>query len=151
MITYQVEKIETVREETAALLSLHWQELGLDHERIPLDADHARYEDLERQGILHIVTVRDMGKLVGYHIALVTPHLHYKSTLHAITDIYFLLPEYRQGRIGIKLFQFVEQDLRARGVKRLLTSNKLHLDIGKIFDYLGYKEVERLYSKYIGS
>ena len=131
------------------MFSRHWREIALNHDEVPLDIDWARYADLHEKGALHVVTARREGRLIGYHIAIITTHLHYRSTLHGITDVYYIVPECRHGVTGMRLFQAVERELKARGVRKLFTATKLHLDQGPLFERMGYRPVERLYAKLI--
>jgi GNAT superfamily N-acetyltransferase len=156
LITYQVEPFDTAFEEAQELLEQHWEEIALDKHRIKLAIDKDRYKELADRGVLHIVTVRDAndqkwaydpGKLIGYHVGIINSHLHYKNDLHGFTDIFFVHPDYRKGRIGINLFKFVEKSMKERGVVKLMTAVKLHMDVGKIFEHLGWTPTERLYSK----
>lgn len=146
---YAVERWRDLRPEMLPLLDRHWREIALNHADVPLDIDHERYDALDEAGALHIVTVRRDGDLIGYHVAIVSTHLHYASTLHGITDVFYVAPEYRQGFIGIRLFQCVEKELKALGVKKLYTGTKVHLDLSKLFERLGYRRVEFLYAKII--
>lgn len=153
MITYQTEKWADVLPEMEPLLVEHWREIALGHDKVPLDVARERYQQLCDEGSLHIVTVRHDGQLVGYHVAIVSGHLHYLSTLHGITDVYFLRPQYRKGRTGISLFKRVEAEMRGLGVKKLFTGAKLHTangQSGRLFEYLGYEPTETLFTKYIG-
>jgi GNAT superfamily N-acetyltransferase len=158
-ITYQEEPFDTAFEEAQELLEQHWEEIALNKDKIKLAIDVTRYKEIADRGALHIVTVRDAsiqksawdpGKLVGYHVAIINGHLHYKNDLHGFTDIFFVHPDYRKGRIGIDLFRFVEKSLKARGVVKILTAVKMHKDVGLIFERLGWTETERMFSKYIG-
>ncbi len=152
-ITYQVEKWAAIYPEMAPILVQHWKEVALGHDKVPLDVAYDRYLAMCEAGALHIVSVREDGRLIGYHVAIVGGHLHYASTKHGITDVYYILPEYRAGRIAIRLFQRVEAEMRALGVVKLFTGCKLHIAggrVGKLFEYLGYIKTEELYTKYIG-
>lgn len=149
MVEFAVEKYAQIMDEMELLLRRHWEEVALNRDAVPLDIDRDKYLALEDQGVLHIITARDGSKLVGYHVAMIANHLHYKTTLHGITDVYFLAPEYRYGGIGYKMIAKVEEEMKALGVKKLFTAVKLHLDHGPLFEALGYKPVERLYSKMI--
>ncbi|KQP36142.1 GNAT family N-acetyltransferase [Pseudorhodoferax sp. Leaf274] len=144
---YAVERWKDIRPEMLPLLVRHWREIALNHADVPLDIDEAKYAQLDDAGALHIVTARNDGALIGYHVAIVSGHLHYASTLHGITDVYWIAPEYRQGFTGIRLFQRVEKEMRALGVKKLFTGTKVHLDMSKLFERLGYRRVEYLYAK----
>lgn len=146
---YAVEPWSSFKHEAAQLFKRHWREIALNHAEVPLDIDHERYDALAEAGALHIVTARKGGLLIGYHLAIVSGHLHYKSTLHGITDIYYVVPECRHGTLAIRLFQAVERELKKVGVRKLFTATKLHLDQGRLFEHLGYKPVERLYAKLI--
>ena len=127
----------------------HYSELASNKE-IELAPDYDWYVRTAMNGCLHVVTVRDGDKLVGYHISIVAPHIHYRNSLTAHTDIYFLDKAYRKGFFGIDLFKFMEESLKARGVERIYMMTKTDSDKGKILDRLGYVEKERIYTKMIG-
>ena len=146
---YAVERWRDLRAEMLPLLVRHWREVALNHADVPLDIDEARYRSLDESGALHILTARQTGELIGYHVAIVATHLHYASTLHGITDVYWIAPEKRHGTTALRMFQRVELELKARGVEKLFTATKLHFDQGRLFEHLGYKAVERLYAKLI--
>jgi GNAT superfamily N-acetyltransferase len=158
-IVYAVEPFDTAFEEAQELLQEHWEEIALNKDKIKLAVNVEQYQDLANKGILHIITARDAniqksawdpGKLIGYYVCMISTHLHYKNDLHAFTDIFFIHPDYRKGRTGLELFKFVEGYLKGKGVVRIMAGTKLHKDIGRLYEYLGWTEVERLYSKYIG-
>jgi len=150
MTLYMVERWRDLRAEMLPLLVRHWREVALNHAEVPLDIDEARYKALDESGALHIVTARQETELIGYHVAIVATHLHYASTLHGITDVYWIAPERRHGTTALRLFQTVEHEMKTLGVKKLFTATKLHLDQGSLFEHLGYKPIERVYSKIIG-
>lgn len=133
--------------EMRVLWPAHWEEIAINRDTIKLAPDYQSYEAFDDSGALHIVTAREGGKIAGYHISIVKTHLHYKNDLHGFTDVYYISPEYRQGWVGIKLFKYVEKTLKARGVKKLFTGTKLHLDMGPLFERMGWHETERLYTK----
>ncbi|MET3133628.1 hypothetical protein AAKU55_003918 [Oxalobacteraceae bacterium GrIS 1.11] len=149
-IRFQVEKWRDALPDMEPILVQHWHEIALGHDKVPLDIARERYQSLCDAGALHVVTARKDGAMVGYHVAIVSGHLHYLSTPHAITDVYFILPAYRRGFTGIRLFRFVEAAMRTLGVKKLVTGTKLHLDMGAILRWLGYSATETVYTKYIG-
>lgn len=150
MISYQVEKFKDIYDELKELYPFHYKEVGVNQEYIPLDPDVDAYQSLENLGMLHIITIRDSGKLVGYHKAIVMNHLHFKSTKTAYTDLYYLLPEYRKGFTGVKLFKMWEECMRELGVKKLYSMTKLKKNNSPIFDRLNFERVEHIYTKYIG-
>lgn len=148
-ITYQVERWNDVVCELYPFAELHWNEIALDHNTVPLCMDWARYYKMDNDNSLHTVTVRDNGIVIGYHVSVISGHLHYSSTLHAMVDLYYILPAYRKGRIGIKLFKYTEDSLKAIGVHKIITGTKVHKDNSKLFEYLGYKNTEIIFTKLI--
>jgi GNAT superfamily N-acetyltransferase len=145
-IEFQTESWLDVLPELKAMFDAHWEEIALNRDAIKLDIDYDLYERLTRSGELHLVTARDDGWLVGYHVSVIRPHPHYKSTLHCLTDVFYLRPEYRSGMTGYKLIKFFRDSLKARGVKKVLMGTKLGIDIDPLMKRLGFTPIERVYS-----
>ncbi|MEJ0004377.1 MAG: hypothetical protein WDN30_14115 [Pararobbsia sp.] len=157
MITFAVEPWSKVWPEMPALWEEHWREVALNHDVIKLEPDIVAYNALERAGLLHVLVARAAGDIIGYYIAIVQPHLHYRSSLSAMTDVYFIRAKYRRPRTALNFFRQVEASLVARGVQKIFTATKLHtspdgrvLDHGRLFRFLGYTESERVFTKIIG-
>lgn len=150
MITFMVEPWSACFGEMSKLWQEHWEEVAINRNSIQLDPDLDEYASLERTGALHVVVARERGAIVGYHISIVRPHLHYRRSLSAFTDVYFLRASHRKGLTGVRLIKAAEETLRARGVQKMFTGTKKHLDMGPIFERLGWTETERLYTKVIG-
>jgi predicted acetyltransferase len=148
-ITYQVEKLENMLPEIKLLLDAHWEEVALDKDVIKLNPDYDKYLELSYKDILHCVTVREDGQMVGYHLSFIMPHLHYKDSLTAFTDIFFLRKDKRKGTIGIKLLKFMEQSLKEKNVQKIYMGTKLHIDISPILTHLGYRQIEKSFAKVI--
>lgn len=148
-VTYTIENWSDAWREMEPHWHAHWLEVALDHDSVPLAPDIESYNTLEKNGNLHLLVVRKDGKIIGYHIAIIRTHLHYKHTLHAFTDIYYVAPEHRQGMTGVKMFKEAEKSLAQRGVKKMVSGTKTSLDMGKIFERLGWRETERTYTKCI--
>lgn len=148
-LSIQVENFGDVIGEAQPLLKRHWEEIALDKESVPLDPDWQRYANMEAQGQLSVVTVRVKGELVGYSCMIVMPGLHYRQTLHAVMDIFYIAPEYRGHFGGIRLFKRVEAELKRRGVRRIFVGSKLHKDSSRLFTALGYWPIEQWFSKMV--
>ena len=148
--TYQVEPYCAVREEVRGLLALHWAEIAQNRDKIKLAVDEDAYERMQVAGLLHIVTARVDGRLIGYCVHFVNRHLHYKNDLMAGCDIYFIHPDHRRGRIGLQLFAEVERTLKARGVKKIIFIVNCAHDHRAIFHRLGYADTEMVLTKYVG-
>ena len=150
MITYQAESFEERLAEFKYLLPEHYKELALNQDKVPLSPQWSVYFEQERQGQLLFVTAREEGDIIGYFIGFVKPGLHYSTCLTCIMDIFYIRKDKRNGRAGIKLFQFVEKELKRRGVDRWFVGSKLHADASSLFKYLKFDPVETYYTKWIG-
>ena len=146
MITYNDEDLAAFFKELVPLLPIHYEELCVTKD-FPLEPDLAAYERLRVAGMLKAVTCRNDGELIGYIIFIVQPHLHYMSCITAFEDLYYVKKEYRKGRTGIKLFQFSEKVLKDAGVRRIIMHTKIHMDNSRLFEYLGYKNTDKLFTK----
>jgi hypothetical protein len=150
MITCHVEKLENSLSELKVLLPYHYREIALNQDSVPLDPQYEFYLERERLGGLLFVTLRDAGEIVGYYIGFIAPGLHYKTCLTCTTDIFYVRNDKRNGTAGIKLFRFVEKELKRRGVRRWFTGSKTAHDASKLFEYLKFDLVEVHYSKWLG-
>ena len=151
MITFQVEKWASYYPDAEPLMPQHWREMAMDQDRIKLSLDVPKYEQMEHNGVLHILTARDDGMLVGYYLAFIFPHFHYADAgLMAFTDIYWLKPEYRKGPTGALLFIEAERSLKARGVTKAYNSCKIHQDHTALFERLGWIPTDICFTKYLG-
>lgn len=150
MITYMVEPWSAAWPEMEPMWQAHWEQVALNRDKIKLKVDMDAYAEYERQGALHLLVVRDNGKVIGYHLSIIRTHLHYKDSLNAFTDVYYVDKAYQGSTVGVRMFKEVEKTLKSRGVEKMFTGTKIGLDRGKIFEHLGWTETERLYTKWIG-
>ena len=147
-VCFQIEKWGDALPELGPLFHELWADVAVDQDRFTAKCDEAKYAALEQAGILHLVTARTEGKLIGYFLMFVTPNAHYHGAgLMGFTDMFYLRPEFRRGNTGMKMFAFMEQTLRDKGVVKLYTSHKLHRDRGPMLKALGYKPTDMVYSK----
>ena len=66
MITAQVESLTERLEEMKPLFPMHWEELALNKDRVPLDPMYEIYLERDANGQVLFVTLRELGKPVGY-------------------------------------------------------------------------------------
>lgn len=147
MIVYQQEFLCTCLEEFKPMLDKHWEEIALHKDSIKLNPDYEKYQVLEDIGMLKVFTARDDGKPVGYAIFMCDSHIHYKDTLWAKMDILYILPEYRNARVGMRLIKFAESCLTEDGVDVIMLGTKTHKSFARLLEYMGYSETETFYSK----
>jgi GNAT superfamily N-acetyltransferase len=150
MITFEIESFTDNLPELKAILPLHYEELALDKDKVPLSPQYDIYKAREAAGELIFVTARQQGELIGYFIGFVAPGLHYSTCLTCIMDIFYIHPDHRGSNFGFKLFDFVEKELKRRGVDRWFVGSKCHLDASWLFERLGFERAEITYSKYMG-
>jgi len=151
MITYQEESAKDCLEEIKPLIEMHWEEIALYKDKIKLDPDFDKYLLLDSMGMLHILTVRDDAKLIGYFISFIQPNMHYKESVFATNDILYVDPAYRKGSVGYKLFKKAEKSLKEIGVDVIVIHSKVNNDFKPLMDKLGYERIEYNYSKHTGT
>jgi hypothetical protein len=136
-------------EELPSLFYAHWLEVASDKDRISLDPDWQKYCQMDGAGMLVCHTLRVGGKLYGYFFSVVVPHLHYRKSLTAIQDIYYVARECRHGWLPYRFFKWTDKELKGRGVQRRYVMRKYARDprIGNLWLRLGYRTNEVWYSK----
>lgn len=150
MITSHVESFAEMLPQLKELFPLHYDELALNKDKVPLDPQYEVYLARERAGELLLMTLREKGQIVGYFIGFIAPGLHYQTCLTLTMDIFFVHPDVRGRWGGVRLFKAVEDEARRRGVQRMFVGSKLHKDASRLFEALKYKEVEKYYSVWLG-
>ena len=150
MITAHVESFEQNLEYLKPLLPIHYKELALDQDKVPLSPQFDKYVAAEQRSELIFVTLRKAGQMVGYFIGFIAAGLHYSTCLTCNMDIFYVLPDHRGSGTGFQLFKFVEQQLKKRGVDRMFVGSKMHKDASWLFEKLNYTPVETYYSAWLG-
>jgi len=151
MLSYQKERFVDLLPELPEIFFRHWQEVALHKDQIRLRPNYDEYRRLEELGILHIITARERDKLAGYIFHMVHPHLHYVGSLTAFTDLLYLRKEYTRGMTAASryrdLIRASEKMLRDLGVQRVYLMTKTHLDLTALFENMGFKLIEKNFSK----
>jgi GNAT superfamily N-acetyltransferase len=144
---FSEEKLCQCLDEAMPLIVDHWENIALNKDTIALSPLWDTYTELEKIGVLKIITARQEKKLVGYAVYVISPSLHYSDQIVADADVFWLDPEHRKGMAGIRLFKHAEKVLKSYGVTRILNKVKIHFDVGMVFERMGYEPIERVYSK----
>jgi len=150
MIEYKVEKLVDCLEEIRPLVEDHHEEVDMYKDKIKVNPDYDKYFAMEGLGIVHIVTARDDGKLIGYLISFVTPHIHYSDHKYATNDLIFIDASYRKTKTGFEMLKFAEESLKGEGVDVINITMKASHPFDSLCEGLGYTYSEKSYSKYIG-
>ncbi len=127
----------------------HYDEVPFGPYDMHLDLDHESYMLAEDEGYARFYLIHDEGKAIGYLSVLASPMIQHKGELQAVTDAFYVAPDYRKGGVFGKLLEFVEQDLKACGIRFLSVGiSPLHDDRTRQFlDHVGYCTTEIHYTK----
>lgn len=145
---FKLEKISDIWDELYPLYEEHWKETEEYRHGQELDMDKNRYIQYEDMGFFFMFTVRDGKKLVGNMGMYVMPSMHTKK-LVATEDTLFLLPEYRKNGNAFNFCNFVEDDMRKRGVIEVVMTVKTTNKAYKFCERLGFQRIGYQYSKEI--
>lgn len=153
MITAQIERFMASLPELRPLLPIHYEELGLNRDKVPLDPIFEIYGAREAVGELLYVTIREDGQLAGYFIGFVAPGLHFRTCLTLTMDIFYIVPDHRGNGGGKLLFDAVRTEAIRRGVQRWFVGDKCHASFHaeKLFEAFGFEKVEHHWSLWLGA
>lgn len=133
----QVERIEDVLHELKPVHAAHWQETERYRHGIALNPDYNYMINAERSGRFMLFTVRNQSGIVGNCMMYLSRSTHTQRWV-AEEDTIFILPEYRKGRLGVRLIRYVEDVLRNMGVTEIRVTVKTVNDVGRLLSHLGY-------------
>lgn len=156
MIEFAVEPLfPSLASEMQPLIEAHHADVGhrapgSDQPCWTLNPDWKRYQTLEDAGMLLACTVREDGRLIGYYVNVILQLPHYAHVKAAISDVFFVHPAHRRSGVGIKMFKFMEQEVKKVGVETIKVHCKVYHDLEPMLDALGYYPIERIFSKHIG-
>ena len=142
--SFNVEPFSELSGEALKYIDEHYNEAGTYADEVPLDIDWAALFEYERRGQLRCFSVRDTERLLGYALYILTPTLHAKGTLHALSDAIFVAKQYRNGYMPVKFMRYIEEQLKLAGAKVVYHYVKPN-GTGKIFERLGALKAEELY------
>ena len=150
MLTFAIERFSDVYGELLPLLCEHYAEISTHRDHgVELEPQVGVYRAREADGSLMMVIGREAGQIAAYFVCFVAPGLHYAGCLTCLPDIFYVRPDLRTGRAGIRMFKFVEAELRRRGVKRWAVGSKVEHDASALFRYLDFQPVEITYEKWL--
>lgn len=145
-LEFSVESLKDVWNDVIRLAVDHWAETEMYRHGQKFAPSYDRYIQYENAGWLMQCIARDKGQMVGYATMYIVPSMHTQMVI-ATEDTFFLLPEYRKGRNGVRLVKFVEDECRKRGAVEIMMTAKLTNQAGRFMECLGYEQVAKQYSK----
>jgi len=143
-IVYQEEKYTTLIEELDILLPSLYAEVDRYPEQPIPNIDHKRISSVPD---LQVITYRDGGTLVGFHISALMMDIFYKDIYTAMVLLYYVLPDNRGKGKGKGMFVCAEDEFKEKGVERIFMSRKIFIPNERLFDDLGYTQIEANYTK----
>ncbi|MEE8207874.1 MAG: GNAT family N-acetyltransferase [Nitrosomonadaceae bacterium] len=112
------------------------------------EVDHKQFIDMDEMGLLQIITAREDGELVGFHISTIANDIFYKGKKTAFVMLYFMKKENRGGGNALSMFEYADKVFKGSNIDRAFMSRKIHLNNEKLFDKLGFNQIESNYEKY---
>ena len=147
VVQIQRESFDALWADADALLERHWREIAA-YDDIELAVDVDRYREMERADSLRILTARADDVLIGYAVFVVHTHGHYRHSKQALQDVFYVHPDHRGVRIGLKLIDASEAMLKAEGVQVVYQHVKCaHPELGRLLEHRGYTRSEWIYGK----
>jgi hypothetical protein len=128
------------------LMRAHWLEIA-HFKDIPLSPDWDAYAMAEEAGKLRCYTARFAGELIGYAAYFVNRNPHYKTSLQAVQDVLFLVPEHRKRTVGLKFVAWCDRQLAAEGVQAVYHHSKIAMPMDPLLKRLGYELIDTLWAK----
>ena len=132
--------------ELIPLISEHYKEISANQD-IPLDPNWDFYEKGRDLGFMRVYTMREAGVLVGYGVFTVLAAMHYKGSIQATQDILFLRADLRGKLSGFRFIKWCDDRLREAGAQVVYHHVKVAHDFGTMLERIGYKHVEKIYSR----
>lgn len=129
------------------ILEEHWNELVKRKHLLKVNPHNEVYKCLEDNGQLFTLIAECDNKMVGYSVNTLTPHLHYMDVMVCANDLLFVLKEYRNSPLGIKLIKETEKLARERGAQVMTWHAKPNTPLDKILPRLSNNLHEHIYTK----
>ena len=146
-LRFQWERFADIAREVLPLWRLHYQEIAVEQDTVPLDPDWEWFYTVDANNILHVMTVRYGRHLVGYCFNVIGGHNHYRSTRFAHTEMFWLHPHFRKGWQPVKMLLENLRGVKERGAVVATINFKLHFKdarVGQLLARLGYKPTDIL-------
>ena len=146
--TVKEELASDIWDEIQPLLNKHWQEIG-HYKSIPLDPDKNVYLALEEKKMSRVYVARkEDGAMIGYAVYFINHHPHHQSSLQAVSDIVYIVPECRGG-VGTLLIKSCNERLAAEGVEVIYYHVHAPHNFGPMLERMGYDLEDFVYSKHL--
>lgn len=143
---FAVEPLASIWHEKLECCRDHWAVTSMCANGEILDARLERYEQYERAGWYVEIVARENGVFAGFCGMYLVPSMHTQELL-ATEDILYLKPEYRRGRHALRFYQFVEEEMKRRGAKKVMLTAPPDSPANRILLRMGCEHSANQYSK----
>jgi predicted GNAT superfamily acetyltransferase len=106
--------------EQQGILADHWEEVALNKRLMKLEPRWSTYFQMELAGTLFVIGAYEANKLIGYSANIIQPHLHYAGLMVCMNDLLFVLPEYRDKPVGLRLMAQTRVVAKHKGAELML-------------------------------
>lgn len=149
-ITIQKEWFLNTMKELAPLFDDEWQEVSAGKEtKQELNPAWEKFMQIESSGMLHLLTARVDGKLIGYLMTIIHPHLHFADVIYGFVDGFYVKPEYRDAGVVESLIGDNEDMLRSAGIGRIRMDAQPDMWLYKELKKLHYERTEFVFMKWL--
>lgn len=97
----------------------HLEEVPFGDFQLELDLVDEVYDYSEQVGYCRCYAVYVNSNYAGYMVVMASEMVHHRGTIQAVTDSFYIAPEYRSTGAFKELLQYVERDLRDNGIRFL--------------------------------
>jgi len=141
------ETFDQVITDILPLLVEHYHDAPLNHKELKLDADFIRYKEMMDNKQVRIFTARDNGRLVGYSAWNIGSSPHFKGVVYAISELIFVVKDYRKGWIPYNILKNTLPKLAELGVGRISVGDGNNKSLRVFLKRLGLTKSEERYEK----
>lgn len=141
--TFQTESFSEMLPEIKGILALNHVETGIYD--LPFNPDYERYLYLDSVGELIFFTARKGLDIAGFAIFFLDSEIQQKDVRSATQSVNFVRKEHRG--IGLAFMRHCDQTLKHHGINSVWRQASAKLDVGKIYERMGYTKIETSYLK----
>lgn len=149
MVELTIEDFCEIGDQLEPLFQTHYDEIANNKEVKKIAPDWDTYRVLTDHERCIAVVAWDGDEIVGYTVAFLYPHPHYKDCIVAANDLFYVRPEYRRQGVASMMISFMEEQAAAYGATVHTMHMKPYHDFSTLMERLGYYEEEVLWEKVI--
>jgi GNAT superfamily N-acetyltransferase len=138
-------------EDIRPLHEAHYAETETKYKHHKVGVNYEHMSKCDENGTMKCFGARlvDTEQLIAYLFVYITKSAH-DSSLGAVEDAYYIMPEYRGSGLARRLLQFSEKRLKELGVDYFYMSSKAPVggpNLGMFLETEGFKATAVMYSK----